>query len=130
MKYTIRHWNPQLDPGLEAIIEKCTQLNPNDRYQSCAELLYALQHYQENGAAYRAKQKKKLSLFIGTAAACLLFAIIGILGLTMRTYTNNEDYAQNMLQAEKAAHLMRKYSSTRRLLKLNRIPLNGLFGNG
>ena len=101
--YPIRHWNPQLDPGLEAIIEKCTQLNPNDRYQSCAELLYALQHYKENGAAYRAKQKKKLATFIVTAAACLLFALIGVLGLTMRTYTNNEDYNQNILQAEKAA---------------------------
>lgn len=101
--YPIRHWNPQLDPGLEAIIEKCTQLNPNDRYQSCAELLYALQHYKENGAAYRAKQKKKLTTFIVTAAACILFAIVGVLGLTMRTYTNNEDYNQNILQAEKAA---------------------------
>ena len=101
--YPIRHWNPQLDPGLEAIIEKCTQLNPNDRYQSCAELLYALQHYKENGAAYRAKQKKKLATFMVTAAACLLFALIGVLGLTMRTYTNNEDYNQNILQAEKAA---------------------------
>lgn len=101
--YPIRHWNPQLDPGLEAVIEKCTQLNPNDRYQSCAELLYALQHYKENGAAYRAKQKKKLATFLVTAAACILFAIVGVLGLTMRTYTNNEDYNQNILQAEKAA---------------------------
>ena len=101
--YPIRHWNPQLDPGLEAIIEKCTQLNPIDRYQSCAELLYALQHYQENGAAYRAKQKKKLKLFIATAVACILFAAIGIFALQMRTQTNNADYNQNLLQAEKAA---------------------------
>lgn len=99
----IRHWNPQLDPGLEAIIEKCTQLNPIDRYQSCAELLYALQHYQENGAAYRTKQKKKLKLFIATAVACILFAAIGIFALQMRTQTNNADYNQNLLQAEKAA---------------------------
>ncbi len=101
--YPIRYWNPQLDPGLEAIIEKCTQLNPNDRYQSCAELLYALQHYQENGAAYRAKQKRRLGTFIGTVAACLLCAAVGVAGLAMRTYTNNEDYTQNILQAEKAA---------------------------
>ena len=40
--YPIRYWNPQLSSGLEAIIQKCTQLNPEDRYQSCAELLYAL----------------------------------------------------------------------------------------
>lgn len=101
--YPIRHWNPQLDPGLEAIIEKCTQLNPNDRYQSCAELLYALQHYRENGVAYRAKQKKKLGMFIGTSTACILFALVGIISLGMRSYTNNQDYSQNILQAEKAA---------------------------
>lgn len=101
--YPIRHWNPQLDPGLEAIVEKCTQLNPNDRYQSCSELLYALQHYQENGAAYRAKQKKKLGMFIASAAASFLFATVGVTGLLMRNHTNNEDYNQNMLWAEKAA---------------------------
>ena len=100
--YPIRHWNPQLDSGLEAVIEKCTQLNPADRYQSCAELLYALQHYKENGAAYRAKQKKKLGTFVAVAAACVVFAITGLLGLAMRTHTNNADYNQNILQAEKA----------------------------
>lgn len=100
--YPIRHWNPQLDSGLEAVIEKCTQLNPADRYQSCAELLYALQHYKENGAAYRSKQKKKLGSFIAVAAACVVFAITGLLGLAMRTHTNNADYNQNILQAEKA----------------------------
>lgn len=106
--YPIRYWNPQLDPGLEAVIEKCTQLNPNDRYQSCAELLYALEHYKENGAAYRAKQKKKLGMFIATAAACVVFALVGIGGLVMRTHTNNADYNQNMLWAEKAATTQEK----------------------
>lgn len=100
--YPIRHWNPQLDPGLEAVIDKCTQLNPNDRYQSCAELLYALQHYKENGAAYRAKQKKKLAMFIVTATMCVMFAIVGIFGIAMSAHTNNEDYIRNILQAEKA----------------------------
>lgn len=101
--YPIRHWNPQLNPGLEAIIEKCVQLNPNDRYQSCAELLYALQHYEENGVAYRTKQKKKLGLFMTTTIASVIFALVGIVGLAMRTHTNNKDYTQNIVQAEKAA---------------------------
>lgn len=102
--YPIRHWNPQLSAGLEAIIQKCTQLNPSDRYQSCAELLYALHHYEEYGAAYRARQKRKLGIFLGTACASLLCLALGITGMVMRTRTNNMDYAQNLLQAEKATN--------------------------
>ena len=108
--YPIRHWNPQLSAGLEAIIQKCTQLNPDDRYQSCAELLYALHHYEEYGAAYRARQKQKLNSFILTACACVLFLIVGVLGLFMRTQTNNADYTQNILQAEKASTTEEKLS--------------------
>lgn len=101
--YPIRHWNPQLSAGLEAIIQKCTQLNPDDRYQSCAELLYALHHYEEYGAAYRAMQKRKLNLFITAASISVACAIIGIVGLGMRTHTNNADYSQNIIKAEKAS---------------------------
>lgn len=108
--YPIRHWNPQLSAGLEAIIQKCTQLNPNDRYQTCAELLYALHHYEEYGAAYRARQKRKLNSFIMTACACVLFFVVGVLGLFMRTQTNNADYTQNILQAEKASTTGEKLS--------------------
>lgn len=101
--YPIRHWNPQLSAGLEAIIQKCTQLNPDDRYQSCAELLYALHHYEEYGAAYRTMQKSKLKKFIITASITVICLCIGIFGLIMRTATNNADYNQNILQAEKAS---------------------------
>lgn len=101
--YPIRHWNPQLSAGLEAIIQKCTQLNPDDRYQSCAELLYALHHYEEYGAAYRAMQKSKLKKFIITASSMVICLFVGVLGLGMRTATNNADYTQNILQAEKAS---------------------------
>ncbi len=101
--YPIRHWNPQLSAGLEAIIQKCTQLNPEDRYQSCAELLYALHHYEEYGAAYKARQKRKLHLFIGFAGAFLLFTIFGIFSLFMQNEVNRADFSQNMMQAEKAS---------------------------
>lgn len=106
--YPIRHWNPQLSAGLEAIVQKCTQLNPEDRYQSCAELLYALHHYEEYGAAYRARQKRKLNTFITTAVASVVCAFIGVMGLVMRTKTNNADYTQNILQAEKASSVEEK----------------------
>ena len=30
--------------GLEMIIDKCTQYEPEDRYESCLEMLYDLEH--------------------------------------------------------------------------------------
>ena len=54
----IRQINPALSEGLERIILKCTQRDPNDRYQSAAELMYALEHYEEYDHIYRKKQKR------------------------------------------------------------------------
>lgn len=118
--YPIRYWNPQLDPGLEAIIEKCTQLNPEDRYQSCAELLYALIHYKENGAEYRAKQKKKLRIFIITMLISVLFFILGVVALLMKTHTKNEDYDQNLLQAEKAITSVEKIEYYKKAIEIKK----------
>ncbi len=101
--YPIRYWNPQLSSGLEAIIQKCTQLNPEDRYQSCAELLYALDHYDEMDEGYRRKQKRKLNVFFATSGAAVLFLIIGCLCTGMRVHVNNSDYDNNIRQAELSA---------------------------
>ena len=98
----IRYWNPQLSAGLEVIIQKCTQFNPEDRYQSCAELLYALHHYEEYGAAYRAKQKRKLYYFGTAAGIALAGTLIGSVGMYMRSYVNSADYRQNIEWATRA----------------------------
>lgn len=98
----IRYWNPQLSAGLEVIIQKCTQFNPEDRYQSCAELLYALHHYEEYGAAYRAKQKRKLYYFGTAAGIALAGTLIGSVGMYMHSYVNSADYRQNIEWATRA----------------------------
>ena len=95
--YPIRHWDPNLSGGFERIIQKCTQLNPEDRYQTCAELLFALEHYERYDDRYKTLQKKKLRLFAFFGASVILSAVMGSVCLGMSSHTNNSDY-ENLLQ--------------------------------
>ncbi len=74
----IREINPSLSSGLEKIILKCTQRNPEDRYQNCAELTYALEHYDEIDDIYRNRQKKRLSAFITTIFLAIVSLGVGV----------------------------------------------------
>ncbi len=70
--YPIRRWNAALSSGLEEIVLKCTQENPNERYQSCAELMYALEHYSELDAEYKKKQRRKWKTFVASCSLTVL----------------------------------------------------------
>ena len=91
--YPIRQWNPTLSSGLENIIIKCTQRNPVDRYQNCAELMYALDHYDEIDEVYQRKQKKHLSLFIAFTFMTILFSLTAVFGNVMAESTKKATYA-------------------------------------
>ena len=73
--YPIRQWNSLLSSGLEAIILKCTKQNPSERYQSCAELMYALEHYQEMDVESQRIQTLKWRTFIATSVLTVVTAL-------------------------------------------------------
>lgn len=88
----IREWNSNLSAGLEAIILKCTQADPKERYQSCDELMYALEHYTEADDSYRKKQKKKLRVFILAAVFSMISLAGGFVFKNMATKANRANY--------------------------------------
>lgn len=104
--YPIRYWNPALSPGLEKIISKCTQKNPEDRYQSCEELLYALRHYKELDETYRKKQRVKvrnfglicfLSVFF---LGCSIFTNFKVRKITTDYYSNYIEQAEMAVSSD------------------------------
>lgn len=98
----IRQINPNLSDGLQQIISKCTQKNPDDRYQSCAELMYALEHYGEMDGRYRRKQKRKLFAF--AASSVLTFAFLGtsLWGYLSAEQKKSENYQVILTRASDA----------------------------
>lgn len=98
--YPIRQWNPSLSAGLENIIIKCTQLNPEDRFDSCAELLYALRHLDESDEGYRKKQRRKIGLFFTMIGLSALFAASGIVFNHLKNETNNSNFDNFMIVAQ------------------------------
>lgn len=71
----ISYWIPQYaGSGLEKLILKCTKQDPDSRYQDCAELMYALEHYRDEDDRMQKKRKKQWRTF-------LIAAIIGLVGL-------------------------------------------------
>ncbi len=81
----IRDWDPSLSSGLEKIINKCTMPNPEDRYQSCTELIYDLEHYEELDDAFKRSCLKKMRSFFICAGLTVTFAAVAIGG-----YIGNE----------------------------------------
>ncbi|MBD5143046.1 MAG: serine/threonine protein kinase [Ruminococcus sp.] len=74
---SIRKVNPSFSPGLDQIIKKCTQHNPDDRYQSCEELLYYLKEYKEIDKGSRKKKILKVGMFFTSIAICIACGIYG-----------------------------------------------------
>ncbi len=99
--YPIGYWNSSLSEGLEKIIEKCTQRNPDDRYQSCAELLYALEHFEEIDDVYKKKQKKRLAIFSVTFLLTILFLTTSVLAHFNAQKAKIADYNSKIELAEK-----------------------------
>ncbi len=98
---SIRAVNPALSHGLDAIIQKCTQYQPEDRYQTCAELMYDLENYEKLEPLYKKKQKRKLALFTLTVVLAIVFAISGVVLNFSATQKATDTYETKLYEASK-----------------------------
>ncbi|MBR1385005.1 MAG: serine/threonine protein kinase, partial [Ruminococcus sp.] len=92
--------DPSLSSGLEKILQKCTQRDPQDRYQSCEELLYDFENYKTIDDAYRKKQKGKLAAFITMICCSVLFLAGGFVLRELAKRNASSQYDVLIDQAE------------------------------
>lgn len=106
----LSYWIPQYaGSGLEKLILKCTQQDPSQRYQDCAELMYALEHYKDEDDAIRKKRKGQVRAFIaamivgcaGLAGALFCnFSEINARQRTYESYLSQAELTENLREAK------------------------------
>lgn len=101
---SIRAVNPALSHGLDAIIQKCTQYQPADRYQSCAELMYDLENYEILEPLYKKKQKRKLGVFFLTVLMSVIFAVSGFMTNYVASQKATDTYETKLYEASKSVN--------------------------
>ena len=92
----VRQWNPELSEGIEIIIDRCVEPAAENRYQSCAYLLYDLEHPELITKGFKQKQRRKLISFIVAIGMSAVMAIAGLVLNTTATSLNTQDYETNI----------------------------------
>ena len=92
----VRQWNPELSEGIEIIIDRCVEPAAENRYQSCADLLYDLEHPELITKGFKKKQRRKLISFIVAIGMSAVMAITGLALNFTATSVNNQDYDSNI----------------------------------
>lgn len=88
----VRQQNPELSEGIETIVNKCTALDPEERYQNCDELMYDLQHPDQIGEGARKKKKRRWYMFAVSFALSIVMGSIGAAGQVLYKLENDRNY--------------------------------------
>ena len=100
--------NPNLSEELDQIISKCTMHNKDERYQSCAELLYDLEHIEEVGVKKKKVALKKLIAFSVSLVLSVGFATAGFIMNSVAKTKATDYYLQIINDASQTSNLEEK----------------------
>ena len=103
----IRRYNPSLSPELERIVEKCTRVRPEDRYQNCRELYYDLSHIDTAGNQ-RPKKKGMSGVTIASIIVSVVVFVITLL-VFMVTMFSSGSSSGSYMPAEQYEYTPQEY---------------------
>lgn len=96
----IRSFNSSLSEGLEKIVTKCTAENPEERYQTVAELRRDLEHYDEIDEIYKKLQKRRFKVIAACVAGGLIAVGAAIFGYYKINSKRGAEYQALLMKAD------------------------------
>ena len=100
----VRAYNASLSEGIELIIDRCVEPAAENRYQSCADLLYDLEHPELITKGFKKMQKRKLISFVASAVLAVVMGVAGVVLNLTATQVNNQDYDLNISGSDPAKY--------------------------
>lgn len=100
--HSVREIDSSITIGLEQIVNKCIQENPDDRYQSCEELLYALQNYKTLDTKYRNSIKRKCTIVLSMFLLSIVILISSLIPLNLYKNEQRAEYSRLVAVAEQS----------------------------
>ena len=99
----VRKIRPELSAGLESILTICTRTDPAERFASCAELKYALEHSWEMDERYQKQQKRKMAGFLVPVTVSICLGISGLIFSGLEAQARQNTYEACLTAAGNAA---------------------------
>lgn len=124
----IRDIDSSIPVGIERIVDKCCEKDPDKRYQSCEELLYALQNYNILDSQYRKKIRRKVYLVGGMFITSLFLIVTSLIPFSMYRSQQLREY-NNLLTVAQQTGRSDDYVAVLKANPRNIVPYLGLVGS-
>lgn len=92
---SIQNWNLNLSGSLSRVIDKCTAFAPENRYQTCTELMYALEHYEQEEEVPKS-QKSKILFWRACIVGTILMIAMGMAGMKLNELEKQREYEKKI----------------------------------
>lgn len=99
---SVRDIDSSISIGLERIVNKCIQENPDNRYQSCEELLYALQNYKTLDTKYRNSIRRKCTTVLILLLSSIFILVASLIPLKLYNSQQEKEYERLSIVAEQS----------------------------
>lgn len=101
----IRELNPEQSIGLETIILTATAADPNERFQDCAEMAYALANYRKADDEYQSDLRSRWRKFWTVTGASVAALTLAGASVGMARYSQTQEFDYWMDRGDQATQL-------------------------